>query len=62
MFASDYESKPILTAPIHVIELPNVPVELRADSRVHTPSLMLSTTPILINYGKRHIPVWLELF
>lgn len=56
LFASDYESKPILTAPIHVIELPNVPVELRADSRVHTPSLMLSTRHILINYGKRHIP------
>ena len=30
--------QPVLTAPIHVIELKNVPYELRADSRGHTGS------------------------
>ncbi|XP_019860035.1 PREDICTED: protein FAM47E-like [Amphimedon queenslandica] len=38
LFASDYEAKPVLTAPIHVIELKNIPHELRTDSRGHTGS------------------------
>ncbi|XP_064404291.1 protein FAM47E-like [Halichondria panicea] len=33
LFSSDYESRPAQTAPIHVVELVNVPAELRMDSR-----------------------------
>jgi hypothetical protein len=42
LFASDYEAKPVLTAPIHVVELSSVPHELRADSRGCTASSLSS--------------------
>ena len=37
LFASGYETKPTLSVPVHVVELTNVPPELRADGRTPTP-------------------------
>jgi hypothetical protein len=34
LFASGYETKPALSVPIHVVELTNVPQELRATANV----------------------------
>lgn len=36
LFASGYETKPALSVPIHVVELTNVPPELRMSSAVPT--------------------------
>lgn len=33
LFGSDYETKPALVAPVHVVELLNIPAELRLESR-----------------------------
>ena len=37
LFASGYETKPALSVPIHVVELTNVPPELRQSAAVSTP-------------------------
>jgi len=37
MFASGYETKPALSVPIHVVELANVPPELRLSTDVPLP-------------------------
>ena len=41
LFASGYETKPALSVPIHVVELTNVPPELRLSTRIQaeTPGL-----------------------
>ena len=50
LFASGYETKPALSVPIHVIELTNVPQELRASAagtqQVHVPALIPSSSTI----------------
>lgn len=38
LFGSDYESKPMLIAPVHVVELVNIPPELRLESRGYSHS------------------------
>ena len=37
LFASGYETKPALSVPIHVVELTNVPPELRMSANVPAP-------------------------
>lgn len=37
LFASGYETKPALSVPIHVVELTNVPMELRNSANVPAP-------------------------
>ena len=36
LFASGYETKPALSVPIHVVELTNVPPELRMSTRIQS--------------------------
>ena len=37
LFASGYETKPALSVPIHVVELTNVPPELRSSAKIQAP-------------------------
>ena len=36
LFASGYETKPALSVPIHVVELTNIPPELRMSTRIQS--------------------------
>ena len=49
LFASGYETKPALSVPIHVVELTNVPMELRNSANVPPPpqqaTKVMPTTP-----------------
>ena len=46
LFASGYETKPALSVPIHVVELTNVPPELRMSASVPQPQQPPSTKQI----------------
>ncbi len=54
LFANSYETKSLLTAPIHVMELTSsIPNELRPESRGHTPYTPTNEPAIgLTNYFK----------
>ena len=46
LFASGYETKPALSVPIHVVELTNVPPELRMSASVPQPQQAPATKQI----------------
>ena len=45
-----FASQPVLSAPIHVVELLNVPAELRLESRQHSYSAVSLTRPSTGDY------------
>ena len=46
LFASGYETKPALSVPIHVVELNNVPPELRVSASVPTESSSVNASDV----------------
>ncbi len=51
LFTSDYESRPVLTAPIHVVHLSNIPQELQSPRQTNNEAMITTG----LNY--QHIPV-----
>ena len=51
LFASGYETKPALSVPIHVVQLSDVPLELRNGAMV-SPDL-----PSLLQYGVKNLTI-----
>ena len=51
LFASGYETKPALSVPIHVVQLSDVPLELRNGAMV-SPDL-----PSLLQYGIKNLTI-----
>ena len=51
LFASGYETKPALSVPIHVVELTNVPPELRVSASV--PPQSSSGQPTLVDHKRK---------
>lgn len=56
LFASGYETKPTLSVPVRVVELTNVPPELRAEGRTPTPTQDESQYQ-----DKNYTPSWVKV-
>lgn len=57
LFASGYETKPALSVPVHVVELANVPPELRLSTALPPapPSKSATTRPVSLSCARvRH--------
>lgn len=71
LFASGYETKPALSVPIHVVELTNVPMELklsaglstRGSGKKSTPSSAVTTAPTLgiDAQNQTYTPSWVKV-
>ncbi|XP_069486785.1 protein FAM47E-like [Ambystoma mexicanum] len=65
LFASGYETKPALTVPIHVVELNNVPAELRRSVGVSKPHTALKASHSvdrgMQTKGSSYIPSWVKI-
>lgn len=71
LFASGYETKPALSVPIHVVELTNVPMELRISAglspigsgRKSAPSSAATTTTVAVKKyeNQNYTPSWVKV-
>lgn len=60
LFASGYDTKPTLSVPIHVVELNNVPAELRMSVGVSPQQDITKTSPTRIRSESTYSPTWVK--